>query len=70
MIDWRAFGRQLHIVRRDHDLTQEQLAKAVVTSRNHINLLECGKIAKPGYPVIERICTLLGMELPRSATND
>jgi transcriptional regulator with XRE-family HTH domain len=65
VIDWRAFGEQVHLARRRLKLSQAEFAKAVGISRNYVSMIERG-VADPSYTIVLGLCQYLGMELPKS----
>lgn len=50
------FGEKLKQLRQDHDLTQEQLGKALETTQRKISYLEAGK-NEPNLDDLKRLCT-------------
>lgn len=52
------FGKRLRKIRRNKDLTQEQLAEAVGVSLDFISNIERGKSA-PSFPTIEKLAEVL-----------
>lgn len=52
------FGKRLRKIRRNKDLTQEQLAEAVGVSVDFIGNIERGKSA-PSFPTIEKLAEVL-----------
>jgi len=56
------FGRRLRQLRRQKDLTQEQLAEAAEVSVDFISNVERG-INAPSFESIERLAKALGVEL-------
>ena len=58
------FGKRLRYIRRDKDLTQEQLAEAVGISIEFLSNLERG-VNAPSFETLEKLATIL--EVPVQA---
>jgi len=56
------FGKRLRRIRRNKDLTQEQLAELVGVSVDFVSNIERGKSA-PSFPTIERLAEVLEVPL-------
>ncbi len=69
VIDWHAFGEQVHIARRRRQLSQAELAKRVGISRNYISMIERG-VADPGYAIVIEICDYLSIDQPPDRLSD
>ena len=50
----RVFGRNLYRLRKEHRLTQEELAELAETSAHHISKMENGQ-SEPGYHLLRRL---------------
>jgi transcriptional regulator with XRE-family HTH domain len=56
------FGKRLRKIRRDRDITQEQLAEAVNVTGEFISNLERGKSA-PSFETVEKLAEALGVDV-------
>jgi transcriptional regulator with XRE-family HTH domain len=61
-VHMRALGTRLHKVRRDREMTQDELAKAVDVTRRHIQNLEAGR-ANPSHELLLRLAAALNISL-------
>jgi transcriptional regulator with XRE-family HTH domain len=63
MADLRAqFGKRLRKIRRDKDMTQEQLAEAIGVTMEYISRMEGGRYS-PSFQVLEKLAEVLEVEV-------
>jgi predicted ATPase/transcriptional regulator with XRE-family HTH domain len=67
MGDEGEFGRLLHQLRRERDLTQEDLGRAAFCSRDTIKKLEAG-VRRPSRQLAAQLADVLGLEDPTRTT--
>lgn len=58
----KLFGTNVRLLRRQRDLTQEQLASKVGVSSNFISLLENGDTS-PSFDTLEKLAQALSVEV-------
>ena len=56
------FGKRLRKIRREKDITQEQLAEAIGVTGEFISNLERGKSA-PSFETVEKLSEALGVDV-------
>ncbi len=62
MISLREIGERIASARKQHGLTQHELARKAGVSRPTVHLLENGRATEIGYSRLVRILTVLGLE--------
>ena len=56
------FGKRLRYIRRDRDMTQEQLAESIGRSVKFLSQVEQGEAA-PSFDTLERLAEVLNVEV-------
>ena len=58
----KKFGKRLRYLRRDRDITQEQLAELIGRTVNFVGMLERGE-ASPSFETLEKLAEVLNVDV-------
>jgi transcriptional regulator with XRE-family HTH domain len=58
----KKFGKRLRYLRRNRDITQEQLAELIGRTVQFVSLLERGEAA-PSFETLEKLAEVLGVDV-------
>ena len=63
VINWKAFGYEIHMARLRRKMSQATLAERVGISRNYVSMIERG-VADPSYAIVVSLCDYLSIDQP------
>ncbi len=61
MINFKVIGQRIKTLRKEHLLTQEELAESLNISTEHLSRIETGSY-RPSLNLIEKICDILSVD--------